>query len=719
MSHAIRLGAVLLAALLSTGCQSAQASRGPSDLARPVPVAPAAPAPVPPPAAAPAPATVPRRTAQPAPPPAPTTPRAPTAPGPGPVAQLPPSDIQSAPVVQPPVPLPTPVPAPTAGELLRQAEAAFGARDLVRAQALYEELLLRYPADPLAASALFRVGEVGLDRADYEQARRRFQELLLQFPTSPLAPSARYRLAYAEYRLRRVEDAVEILKGLVAGTSLDPFQYAQAQLLLAQGYAETGRRLEGARAYARLLALPAPEEFRTEADQRLAALLADDRLSPAELEDLAATGPGAAAPLARLALARRAIADGDGVTAERLAREVLASPAPVGGPADLAARAQAVLDEALRVSGADPGVIGVVLPLSGRYQAFGDRLLHGLVLAAGVFSGPQPGDPPLRLAIRDSAGEPAAAVRAVEELVAQEKAIAIVGPLIPAAATEAAKAAQRLGVPLLALSQRPKLTEAGPFVFRPFTTGARQAQAIAQQAMEREGLSRFAILYPDDPSGTEMMEAFRAEVLARGGTIVDAVGFQPTQTDFGREIRRLAKVTAAPRTRRPRPGEPPPAPRVTIDFDALFIPAFYDRVALIAPQLAFYDVKGIRLLGVAGWNSQDLVREAREHVQGSLFVDPFWAESPNPAIREFVDRFKARFDRSPTILEAQAYDALRILLDTLRRARPTSREALRQALSQVQGFPGLTGPFAFSPDREPVRPMLLLTIENRRIRQVN
>jgi ABC-type branched-subunit amino acid transport system substrate-binding protein len=643
----------------------------------------------------------------------------PTASGPGPIAQLPGPDIQSAPLSQPPQPVPAPAPVPiaTAGELLRQAEAAFAAQDVARAEPLYGELLFRYPTDPLAASALFRLGEIAIRREDYEAARRRFEELLLQFPVSPLAPSARYRLAYADYRLRRVEDAVEILKGLAGGGSLDPLQQAQAHLLLGQGFAEIGRPVEAARTYARLLALSPPAQFRTEADQRLTALLADDRFSRADLEDLAATGPGAAAPLARLSLSRRALEDGDAVTAERLAREVLASPAPAGAPPDLATRAQAVLDEALRVAGADPGVVGVVLPLSGRYQAFGERLLHGLMLAAGVFAGPQAADPPIRLAIRDSAGEPAGAVRAVEELVAQERVIAVVGPLVPAEATEAARTAQRLAVPLLALSQRPKLTEIGPFVFRPFTTGALQAQAIARQAMEREGLARFAVLYPDDPSGLEMLEAFRAEVVARGGVVTDAVGFEPAQTDFGKEIRRLAKVKAAPRTRRPRPGETPP--ELQIDFDALFIPAYYDRVALIAPQLAFYDVKGIRLLGVAGWNSQDLVREAREHVQGALFVDPFWAGSQNPPIREFVGRFKARFDETPTILEAQAYDAMRILLDTLRRERPTSREALRQALSQIQAFPGLTGPVAFSPEREALRSMLLLTIDNRRIRQVN
>jgi ABC-type branched-subunit amino acid transport system substrate-binding protein len=694
--------ALLVAAVLfGTGCQSAGAApdRGPSPLAQPRPAGAAVPA-----------TPAGRGTA--------TQPPATARPGVGPVAQLPPGAVASP--TAPPGAAPQPVPSVlTPVDLLRQGEAAFGQGDLGRAQGLYEELLARYPGDPLAASALFRLGEVALQRGDFELARRRFEELLVQSPTSPLAPSARYRLAYAGYRLGNIDDAVELLKGLTASNTLDPLQSAQALLLLGQGYEETRRPAEAARTYARLLAGAPPEEFRVEADRKLAALFGDDRLGRADLDTLAAGPPSAAAAFAKLRLAQLAIRDNDFLRAEALARELTATPAPPGVTADLASRAQAVLDEALRHVGVDPTVIGVVLPLSGRYQTFGERLLHGLMQAVGVFSTPVAGDPGFRLAVRDSGGNPAAAARAIEELVSQERAIAIVGPLLNAPAEEAAKTAQRLGVPLLTLTQRPKVTDIGPFVFRPFTTLGLQAQGIARAAMEREGLSRFVVLYPEDPSGIEMMEAFRAEVVARGGTVTDAVAYKPKQTDFGKEIRQIAKVKQSPRTRRPKPGEPPPAPSVTIEFDALFIPDYYDRVGLIAPQLAFYDVKGIRLLGFSGWNAPDLVRLGREHVDGALFVDAFWADSPTPAIRDFVDRFKTRFDETPTVLEAQAYDALRMLLDTIRRARPASRDQLRQALAAVQGFPGLTGPFGFGPTREPQRPLLLLTIENRRIRQVN
>ena len=49
-----------------------------------------------------------------------------------------------------------------------------------------------------------------------------------------------------------------------------------------------------------------------------------------------------------------------------------------------------------------------------------------------------------------------------------------------------------------------------------------------------------------------------------------------------------------------------------VDFDALFIAESYENVVLIAPQLAFHEVFGPRLLGPDGWYHEDLVRVVRQ-----------------------------------------------------------------------------------------------------------
>ena len=125
--------------------------------------------------------------------------------------------------------------------------------------------------------------------------------------------------------------------------------------------------------------------------------------------------------------------------------------------------------------------------------------------------------------------------------------------------------------------------------------------------------------------------------------------YDPTQTDFANQIKKLVglyyprpeievmdeskQVTdtqdltekseaAAPE----EPTEEEPLP--IVDFEAIFIPDVYSQVGLIAPQLAYYDVTGIKLLGTNLWNSPKLVEMAAPYLQGSIFVDGFLARTP-------------------------------------------------------------------------------------------
>ena len=56
-------------------------------------------------------------------------------------------------------------------------------------------------------------------------------------------------------------------------------------------------------------------------------------------------------------------------------------------------------------------------------------------------------------------------------------------------------------------------------------------------------------------------------------------------------------------------------------FEALFIPDFAENVAMLLPQLVYYGVENVQLLGSNGWSSPKLVRNAGErYVNGAVLV---------------------------------------------------------------------------------------------------
>ena len=71
-------------------------------------------------------------------------------------------------------------------------------------------------------------------------------------------------------------------------------------------------------------------------------------------------------------------------------------------------------------------------------------------------------------------------------------------------------------------------------------------------------------------------------------------------------------------------------------------PGYADRVGLLIPQLAFYNITGVALIGSDNWHTKDLIERAGRHAEGAVFVDGFFPESTDPAVKDLCRRLIAR-----------------------------------------------------------------------------
>jgi outer membrane PBP1 activator LpoA protein len=175
----------------------------------------------------------------------------------------------------------------------------------------------------------------------------------------------------------------------------------------------------------------------------------------------------------------------------------------------------------------------------------------------------------------------------------------VIGPVVTSEAV--ARESQKRKIPIITLTQKVRITEIGDYVFRNFLTPEMQVAAIVPFAIEQLGVERFAILYPDENYGNTFMRLFRDEVLDYGAEITAIESYQPDQTDFAGQISKLAKMDLEDwrsnmRHRRHKKDT------VVVDFDAVFIPDSSEKAGLIAPQLAFYDIDDVLLLGTNLWH---------------------------------------------------------------------------------------------------------------------
>jgi branched-chain amino acid transport system substrate-binding protein len=144
----------------------------------------------------------------------------------------------------------------------------------------------------------------------------------------------------------------------------------------------------------------------------------------------------------------------------------------------------------------------------------------------------------------------------------------------------------------------------------------------------------------------------------------------------------------------------------------VFIPGRSLDVGLLAAQLAFFDI-AVPLLGANGWNTPDFARVADRTVEGSVFVDGFFAESSSPIVQEFVERYRKRFQATPSLFAAQGYDAARLAVEAIKRGATTG-EGVRDFLMMQHDLPTLSGPSGFSPDGTLNRRVFLIQVKQGR-----
>jgi branched-chain amino acid transport system substrate-binding protein len=79
-------------------------------------------------------------------------------------------------------------------------------------------------------------------------------------------------------------------------------------------------------------------------------------------------------------------------------------------------------------------------------------------------------------------------------------------------------------------------------------------------------------------------------------------------------------------------------------------------------------------------------------------------------VQRFVADYRRLFGTPPDSFSATAYDAARIMLAAIARAPSLERAAVRDALAETEGFPGVTGAVTFGPDRNAVKPIVVVRI---------
>jgi len=355
--------------------------------------------------------------------------------------------------------------------------------------------------------------------------------------------------------------------------------------------------------------------------------------------------------------------------------------------------------------------IGLLLPLSGKYENFGKKVQRSIELAFQTSTDTHAKSFEL---IAVDAGETSEShLEALRKLVEEHQVIGIIGPLL-SKSLEAIKAkAEYYQTPMISVAQ--VQGQLSPSIFSCSISVRDQVARVVEYAMGIRQFKRFAILAPANKAGEETARIFWDEVAARRGEIRGFELYEPDLTDFREPVDKIVGLHYP----EPRNQEwldlaekrkelnitkktmktlqyfnlPP-----IQDFDAVFIADEAKTVGQIIPTFAYRDAKGIPFIGISSWNSTQLIQRAGDLVEGAFFPVAFNIRNPPEATKRFYDLYSTSYRAAPGELDAVAFDAAAVLIQGLSKA-PRTRSELRQYLEKVKGTEGATGGISIEENR--------------------
>ena len=598
--------------------------------------------------------------------------------------------------------------------VFEEAETKFRQQSYEAALKIYSQFLSRFPDSPSADLVLKRMATIHRHLGDQDAELKAFRQLAAEFPDSPYAPTANYEIMLALHREGKSKQVILQASTIIKRSNSKDLLY-RTYSILGETYVSLGSPVDAVFFYN--LAFSKADSLQKE---NIINKLKDivELLNQNDVSKLSRHLEQDSVKSDLLYLI--AFMEYERENYEKAKKAFLTFLEEFPRARD-AGQAKLLVQEIDQKTAFRRELIGCMLPLSGPYEALGNRALKAIRLALDRFNSLS-GQPALQLIIRDTGSDPSTIRSLVNDLDERRVAL-IIGPMITS--QTAAVEAQKRKIPILTLTQKTGIPEIGEYVFRNFLTPDMLVEALVACAIDQFGASRFAILYPSDTYGKTFMELFRNKAQYYGADVVGIASYAPDQTDFSLPIKLLAKIPVSKKVSAPhrkhltdRTGQRK-KDAVALDFNAIFIPDDASKAALIAPQLAYWDVDQVLLIGTNLWHSERLITTSRDYVQDAILADVFYEHSANEAVKAFIRSFEELYGKRPGFIEGLAYDTAMIAFQTASNPDVRSRKGLKDRLKETRNFDGATGLTSFKSNGDAQKKLYVLQINGPNFVELN
>ena len=351
--------------------------------------------------------------------------------------------------------------------------------------------------------------------------------------------------------------------------------------------------------------------------------------------------------------------------------------------------------------------VGLVIALTGVANVYGPVQKNGAELAvqrindAGGVNGAK-----LVLVVDDDQSTTDGGVTAFRKQVSQDRVVAILGPTLSGTAAAAHPVAQSAQTPVIAISNTGDgivgkcSYGACDYIFRASLGEAAAIPQTVNVAKTKLNVKSVVLMYAqDDKFAADGFAIFKKSLDSAGITIKKEIAFSKNDVDLS------AVVTQAL-------AESP---------DAIVSTSLAGPAINILKEV-YKRKPGQLVIGGNGFNTPAIIASAGAAAEGAVSGAAWYLSNPDPVNKEFVAAYKAKYNSDPDQFAAQAYSAVYILLDALKRTPNVTsvlHDKLRDQIELTTGVKTPLGEFSFNSSHDVNQKVYVVQIKGGVFTQIN
>jgi len=346
--------------------------------------------------------------------------------------------------------------------------------------------------------------------------------------------------------------------------------------------------------------------------------------------------------------------------------------------------------------------IGLVVPQSGVYATVGNEVKHGWELWLERHGG-KLGNREVTTVVADEGETPQTGVPAVQKLLQSDQVDAIVGIIsspIALGAKDVVAEAKKLMIVANAGAGKITGEAKSPYIWRTSFTNAQVASVMGKHLAGKADVGPVYLIAPDYSAGAEVIRGFKTAFEAGGGKIAGEAkpAFGKTQ-DYQPFLTGIQSSGA----------------KATFCFFA-----GAEAIAFVKQYAQFGLASSIPLYGSGFLTEGSAVLAAQgDAAVGIQTTLHYTSELDNPANKDFVAAWKAKFRDAPAVYAVQGWDAASVLNRALAATTALDGDSLAKAMGSIGTIEDSPrGPWSFD-GQSPKQKMYLRKVEKRGADYVN